>query len=121
MTEQEHPQAVIKAEVHTDDGLDQAYFDATLYFADPDTTDGDLLELARCGFKGDYPADDVARYFDGKNADVTALFRHHHDLVGTPRETGFECHVDPEDALMWIRKHKPYIIGAIREPVGLFA
>ena len=121
MTEQKYPQAVVKAEVHTDDGLDQAYFDAALYFADPYTTDGDLLELAQCGFGGDYPADNVARYFEDKDCDVTVLFRHHDALVGTPRETGFECHVDPEDALAWIRKHRPYIIGASREPVESFA
>ena len=121
MTKQEHQQAVIKAEVHTDDGLDRAYFEALPYFTDPDTTDADILELAQCGFGGDYPADDVARYFDGKDADVTTLFKHHDDLLGTPRETGFECRIDPEDALTWIRKHRPYIIGASREPVESFA
>ena len=121
MTEQKYPQAVVKAEVHTDDGLDQAYFDAALYFADPYTTDGALLELARCGFGGDYPADDVARYFEDKDGDVTVLFCHHDALVGTPRETGFECHVDRADAVKWIRAHRPYLLEAVREAVAPFA
>lgn len=121
MTEQKYPQAVVKAEVHTDDGLDQAYFDAALYLADPYTTDSDLLELARCGFGGDYPADNVARYFEDKDDDVTALFRHHDALVGTPRETGFECYVDRNDAMKWIRANKPYLLVAVREAVAPFA
>ena len=105
----------IKAEVHTDDGLDVAHFDAASYFADPETTDEDILALARCGFGGDYPADDVARYFDDKDAGVTELFKHHDALVGTPRETGFECHVDVVDALAWIEAHRPHILGVVRE------
>ena len=43
-----------------------------------------ILDLAKCGWGGDYPADAVAEFFEGKVPDITAMFKY--------KQHGFECY-----------------------------
>jgi hypothetical protein len=93
---------VIRAEVHTDDFAFTAKFDALPFFelATPEQ----ILDLAKCEWGGDYPADDVARFFIDKPGyeDVTQVFAY-----ASKVKSGFECHVYEPEALHWLYVHRP--------------
>lgn len=98
---------MIKAEAHSDDRNVEVEFDVTPWFQQ--ASDGEIRELARCGWGGDYPADEVARFFETKTREMTRLF----EYLELVREDwskkdlrGFECHVDPEDAMQWLKKKR---------------
>jgi hypothetical protein len=65
---------MITTEVHTDDYVAEAKFDAEPWFQQ--ATDKQILALAGCQFGGDYPADEVAQWFDGKHEEVSDVFRY---------------------------------------------
>ena len=93
---------VIPAEVHTDDLVYSAQFDALEWFKQASRSE--IYALAECGWGGDYAADAVAKYSTAEN--VGELF----DYIanGRPKlaaEMGFECHVNKEKALAWIKVH----------------
>ena len=48
---------MIRANVHTDDRLYDVNFDATAWFER--ASDQEIIELAECGWRDDYPADAV--------------------------------------------------------------
>lgn len=101
----------VGAEVHTDDRCVEAWFDCTEYFEQ--ASDKALVALAECGWGGDYPADDVARFFEGKNPEVSRVFRHLEnirDLRSHKDKGGFECHVDDTEAIAWIHANRPHLI-----------
>ena len=105
----------IPAEVHSDDFVIEAKFDAERWFAH--ASEAEILRLAEIEWGGDYEADEVARFFDGKPGfeQVSALFNY---LSGHPRmlngdTVGFECHItDPDAALRWIEANRPQMFPA---------
>jgi len=54
---------MIKAKAWSDDRNVEVEFDATPYFQQASALE--ILQLACCGWAGDYPADDVATYVAG--------------------------------------------------------
>jgi len=96
----------VKAECHTDDHAATADFDAAPWFKNAD--DKDILELVECGFGGDYPADNVAIWMATHNIDIKRMFQY----LET-RRTGFECHVDPTQAVRWIKERRPHLMTAV--------
>lgn len=104
----------IRSEVHTDDYAVEAKFDAEPYFEA--ASDEDLLELARCDWGGDYPADAVAQFMAEKVERVERVFVYlsfNPTNYGEP--VGFECHVDSEDATRWIAENRPALALRIEE------
>lgn len=96
----------IPTEAHTDDWALQARFDAEPYFAQ--ATDDELATLAACGYGGDYPAHDVAHWFEDQDEDLRVLFAYLElRNRGAGEVVGFECHVDEERAGAWIQVHRP--------------
>jgi hypothetical protein len=98
---------VIRAEVHTDDHKVYASFDATPFFEQ--ATLDQVVALKAIDWGGDYQADAVALFMLGKDPEVGLLFRYL-ELVppgsdGYP--LGFECRVDEEDVLRWVRANRP--------------
>jgi hypothetical protein len=91
---------VIRAEVHSDDFVFKTNFDATRWFEN--ASNEELINLINCGFGGDYPSDDVARYFAETNEDVADVF----DYLNI-KPVGFECHVNVDDAENWIKNNRP--------------
>lgn len=100
---------MIEAEAHSDDRVFEATFDATPYFEQ--ASDAALEALAACGFGGDEPADRVAIFMAEQNESVAAIFSYL-EVYNRPRtrETiGFECHVDEEQALLWLKEHRAHL------------
>ena len=91
----------VPAEVHSDDGLHRADFDASAWFAQ--AADGEIANLVGCGFHGDYPADEVARFFERS---ATAEVFAHVDRSAV----GFECSVDEDAAGRWLAVHRPHLL-----------
>lgn len=102
---------MIRAECHSDDYVFEVDFDATAALSA--TSDAEWLELARCGFGGDYPADDVARAAADDVAGLETLFEYcaSHDV-------GFECHVEADDALAWLSEHRPALADVVADVVA---
>lgn len=92
--------AAVAAEVHSDDHKASTSFDARPILAQIEY--GWLLDLARCNWGGDQPADDVALMVETFNADVSEVMKY----VRTA-ECGFECTMDGEAALSWLKDNRP--------------
>jgi hypothetical protein len=109
---------MISAEAHSDDFNVERSFDATPWFEQ--ASGKKILDLAKCGFGGDYPADNVAEfmsyYLDNRgDGDLKELFTYLGIIANDPVKKdchGFECHVDPEEARAWIKEHRPILDGA---------
>lgn len=114
----------VKAECHSDDRAVEVDFDARKWFEQ--ATDKDILALAKCGWGGDYPADHVAEHAAeiDKDREVRKMFKYIHLINKAHEDTdgevcGFECHVDQEDAIMWVKKNRHGILGVVKEACGV--
>jgi hypothetical protein len=96
----------IKAECHSDDHAVEVTFDAVPFFKK--ATYKEILALAKCGWGGDYPADEVAIYMAGKNKEVKDMFTYV-EARRKQADVGFECHVDKVEAINWLLKNRPKI------------
>lgn len=105
---------IISAEVHTDCHTAKATFDATPWFIQ--ASDNNILNLAKCGWGGDYPADEVAEFFSyhKRNDEVEEAFHILHILRRSGKEIGVECHINEEDAINWLKNHRPYLVNIIQ-------
>jgi hypothetical protein len=93
----------VRAEVHSDDYAATAKFDAAPWLAQ--ASDGEIEMLICCDFGGDYAADAVALWTRNHNDGVEGVFQY--DELA---RTGFECHVNDEDATAWIAENRPHLI-----------
>lgn len=101
---------MIKAECHSDDRCVEVTFDATPWFEK--ATNDEIIELAGCGWGGDYPADEVAEHMAchvDSIADMFIYIRNRNKI----ETIGFECHVDEEDAMNWLAIHRPELYALI--------
>lgn len=96
----------IPAEVHADDHVFTADFDALPFFQE--ASDNEIIELVKCGFGGDFPADEVALHMAALDEGVRDVFKYlEHDPTMGGDKVGFECHVEEGPALAWIKSAKP--------------
>ena len=95
---------VIAAEAHSDDRVVEAEFDAEPWFEQ--ASEEDVLQLARCGWKHDYPADAVAHFVADRESNVADLFKYLNLVAYQKNAPGFECSVDRDEALAWIGKNR---------------
>lgn len=96
----------ITAECWSDDRVYEVSFNAVEWFRQASTDD--ILALAKCGWRGDYPADEVALYVQHTlphNSDLSVLF----DYCARKHEIGFECSVDENSARHWLKIHRPIL------------
>ena len=103
----------VAAEIILDDGHGQESFDATPFLRDADIED--IKELAECGWRGDYAADEVAwfvRELPGYE-DVDALMTRMQK-----RGWGFEVVINEEQAMAWLAMHRPLAHHAIQSAGG---
>jgi hypothetical protein len=107
---------MIKAECHSDDRNVEVSFDATPWFKQ--ASDKDILDLANCGWGGDYPADEVAEWMAGDKGRrgvkrIAEMFKYLEIIHGDPSKKnaqGFECHVDEEDARKCLAENRPKLV-----------
>lgn len=98
---------MIHAEVHSDDCVMQVEFDATPWFAQ--ASDEQIRELAKIDWQGDYAADAVAEFFEETNPKIKALMTYLQSIQGLRSHKdccGFECSVESEDALAWLKERR---------------
>lgn len=100
----------IKANVHSDDWRHDVDFNAIDWFRH--ATDQEILDLARCDWQYDLPADRVAKHFEDTHPSISALMEHCRKTKGC----GFECSVDPEEAFSWVTLHRPHLLTLIQNP-----
>lgn len=101
----------IPSEVHTDDYCYQFDFDALPWFEQ--TNDEGIVALCNCGWGGESAADSVARFCERHDPRLTVLF----DYLARSRSNtiGFECYVDSDAALVWLREHRPALAATLQE------
>jgi hypothetical protein len=105
---------VIKAQAWSDDHNVEVEFDAAPWFAQ--AADLDILKLAYCDWRGDYPADIVAEFMADDVADLAFLFRYLQTIAGDPLKKdqgGFECAVQAGPAMAWLKRDRPALAAAI--------
>jgi len=98
---------VIKAEVHSDDCVYEVDFDALPWFQQANYDE--IMALANYDWGGDYEADVVAEYVADSDEKVSQLF----DYVEAKESMGFECHVDKDSAMAWLKEYRPDIHNGI--------
>ncbi len=105
-----NPSFIIPAEVHSDDFAAQAHFDAAPWFSQ--ASKEDILALAACGWRGDYPADEVALYFNDRHNEAVMAVLSHVDNVreNVNCEMGFECSIDETAVRAWLAVNRPSLI-----------
>ncbi len=104
----------IPAECHSDDRNIECNFDAVQWMKD--ASDECIVELAKCGWGGDYPADEVAICQADLDKKVAEMFRYLEIIKGdrTKKDVcGFECHVDEDKALAWLKTNRPSTFAKI--------
>lgn len=95
---------MINANCRSDDGALSVDFDAEPYFLQ--ASSDDIRDLVACDWGGDYPADNVALFFEGKP-------EHSELSVVVTRAVGFECRVNSADAMEWIKDNRPELLAEI--------
>jgi hypothetical protein len=113
-TDRDADAMTISAEVHSDDQVTTAKFDAAPWFQQASAKD--IAALARCGWRGDDAADAVAQYFQGKNSEVDGVFYYVGSIQGIRLKRdccGFECSVHEKDAMTWLLVHRQDIALAL--------
>lgn len=98
------PDIRVSAEISTDDLKRRAKFNCVEWFTS--ATDKQITALAKCGWGGDYDADDVAWASTTKRV---AKILAYCERTGM----GFECHVDPEEALTYLKTNRPELWATI--------
>lgn len=101
----------IPAECHSDDHRVEIDFDAVDWFRQASAEE--IADLADCEWGGDMPADEVARFFSGN---VTGRLFKYLDfdpvMSFSDDKVGFECHVDDEAAIAWLKANRPECVPA---------
>ena len=97
----------------SDDRVFEVSFNAISWFQQADAEE--VLDLAGHGWGGDYPADAVAEFMEDRVHDIADMFRYLERIHDTPHACGFECHVDEDSAMEWLKIHRPDVAEFIDE------
>lgn len=101
--------ATIKDDLHTL----TVQFDCVPWFLQ--ASDEDILQLARCDFGGDEPADRVGMFMADTNEQVADVFKLLELLNSRGRDrVGFEVHVNADQAEAWLAVHRPAVAAILR-------
>ena len=105
---------MIKAECWSDDRCVEVKFDATPWFEK--ASEKEILDLAQCGWRGDYPADAVAHFMADLNDGVAEMFKYL-ELRARIEVIGFECSVNEAEAMVWLKANRPVLGTRILQEV----
>jgi len=94
----------VKAEIHSDDRLFVANFDAAAWLSQAD--DEAIIALHAISWGGDYASDVVAEFFEATNSDIANIFDYCRKTHNTSRAMGFECIVEEISGLAWLKQHR---------------
>ena len=99
----------ILAEAHSDDFCIEKEFDATAWFKQ--ASDDKIVALSAAGWCGGYEADEVAEFYT--HSDLSELFSYLHAVNKKGTSVGFECDVDEESAMAWLKQNRPEVFARI--------
>jgi len=105
---------MIRAEAWSDCQQLRVKFDATRWAEQ--ASDEQLIELGECGFRGDYPADDVALFMADHDLQAASLFEFLQVVQTQPYSgdtNGFECEVDADDLRLWLQENRPHLVEQV--------
>lgn len=94
---------LIRAEAHSDDHVIEAPFEAHAWFVT--ASDADVLELVSEEWGYCEVADSVALDHE-TGPRLSLLFEYIHSKNAIQREIGFECSVNEDDAMAWLRRER---------------
>jgi hypothetical protein len=106
------PPLRVDARAHSDDYHVNIKFDAAGWFAQ--APDDEIVSLAKVNWGGDYEADAVAEHFE--HSTTQRLFDYlstKPTMMGSDDPVGFECHVDADQAVAWLHRHRPELAQSI--------
>lgn len=104
----------VPAECHSDDHVVECPFDAARWLAKAITQK--IIDLAQCGWGGDYPADNVAIYMGDKDKEIEFMFKYiEHYNKAHKEHIGFECHVQEAEAMAWLKKNRPSVFHKVQD------
>lgn len=101
----------ISSKAHSDDYHFEIEFNAAGWFAQAD--DDKILGLSSINWGGDEEADVVALFFESANAELADMFDYCRSTARSRNAIGFECNVDEEDAMAWLKIHRPGVWARI--------
>lgn len=114
---------MIRAEAHSDDFVVTAKFDATPWFKQ--ASEEEIMDLARCEWGGDYPADAVADYLESEPGydSLAAMFEYlgKHPKSLSNEAIGFEVHVHRDDAYRWLLANRKDVFNEVAVIDGIDA
>lgn len=101
-----HAEPLIAAVIHSDDHGRKSSFQANRWFST--ATDEEIRELAAIGWGYDLEADRIGYFMEAIDLEVEKVLEYCREATGTSREPiGFEVSVDKDQAMAWLRVHKP--------------
>lgn len=97
----------VRAKTFSDDYRFEVSFDAAAWFAQ--ASDDEITGLKSIGWAGDEASDAVALHFESSNSDIADMLDYcRASQTGRMRDgVGFECKVDGDEALDWLKWHRP--------------
>lgn len=102
---------MINAVIRSDDGAVSVSFDASAWFEQ--ASDSEIIELARCGWGGDYAADEVSQFFSGTQTGKVFDYLENHPASETNDAIGHETHVDMDEAVEWVIANRPGVASML--------
>lgn len=99
---------VVPAEVHTDDYQVEVDFNAVPWLNQ--ASEQEIIDLAECGWRGDYPADAVAQHSVKWYPQIDDVFSH---KSGNEDLSGFEVVVDEGLAMAWLKENRNSVFKKI--------
>lgn len=105
-------QVPLQGYLYSDDRLIDATFDAEPWFEQ--TTDKELVTLAKAGFGQCEEANAAALYAEGQGdryVQVALGYVRDNEVRGI----GFQVEIDPVAATAWIREHRPHLLDKLEE------
>lgn len=95
----------VSAKVHDDAYVNEVEFDAAPWFAQ--ASDDEIIELHDIQWRNDEPADRVALFFEDSTQEIADIMTFCRATARTASPIGFECEVDDEAAMAWLKQHRP--------------
>jgi hypothetical protein len=105
---------IIPAETYSDDHLYGCHFDAVEWFEA--ASDEEIKALARIDWGGNRESDEIAYWYEYRIDEIQLMFDYCSRTHRRRQPIGFECHVDEDKALLWLREHRPVLHHAIVQP-----
>lgn len=106
----------VRATAYSDDRIFEVSLLVAQWFAQ--ASDKEILDLARVEWANEYAADQVALHFEETNDAMRSLLSYTRNTQGRRNPVGFECQVNGDDAIQWLKLHRPHLVGQVIELVA---